>query len=419
MRSDDLRALREERRGIHEKMLALNATAAGEGRDLTEEENAEYRKMRDDFETRGNAIQRAGELAASGRDLERERITSFLPDGKTAASSLKEYRKARFGDMDVDPEYRTAFYHWLTARSLSDLETEEYRVLSKASGAAGGFFVPTDMTDAFLRALRFQGSMGSLANVINTASGDTLNYPVNSAHGTATWTAENATYTASDETLANVQFSAYKAGTTLIVSEELLEDTKFPLDQFLATEFGERISVLEETSYIVGDGIGKPQGILGSVAGSSNITTVTAAVGNTTSFNYTALVTAIFSLPAQYRPGSSWVVNDTAARNLYLLLDSQNRPLWSVNVATNGPDTFLGYSIYTHPDMPAPAINVISAMFGNWKRVYSIRQVDGFHMQRLNELYANTGQVGYRGWQRVDGKVMLAAAGIALKHSAT
>jgi HK97 family phage major capsid protein len=147
---------------------------------------------------------------------------------------------------------------------------------------------------------------------------------------------------------------------------------------------------------------------------------VTAATGNATSFNYTALVTAIFTLSPQYRRGASFIVNDTSARNLYLMVDSQNRPLWNVGgVANAGPDTFLGYPIYTDPDMPAPGANNISAVFGNWNRVYTVRRVRGLGIQRQNELHSDNGQVGFRAFERVDGKVTFAAAGIGLKHSAT
>jgi HK97 family phage major capsid protein len=167
---------------------------------------------------------------------------------------------------------------------------------------------------------------------------------------------------------------------------------------------------------VKGDGSGKPQGVLTSATASNLGSDVTAATGNATSFNYTALVTSVFSLPRQYRQNASFIVNDTSARNLYLMVDSQNRPLWNVNVATTGPDTFLGYPIYTDPDMPAPGAGNISAVFGDWARVYTVRRVRGLGMQRQNELHSDSGQVGFRAYERVDGRVLLAAAGIGLKH---
>lgn len=422
MRNDDIRDLREQRKRIHNQMLELNAAAEKEGRDLTSEEAQQFDKMSEEFEDLEHRVRRSSQLAGMKKELEEEKRMVFLPEGQKAPDTLAEYRSQAGGlRVSDEPEYRQAFFHYMTAKDpRAELEVEEYRVMSKATGAAGGFVVPTSMYDQIIRSLRFQGSVASLANVITTASGDALNVPSNPTHGTATWTAESAAFTASDEVFATLAFSAYKAATTIVVSEELLEDSAFPLDSFLAAEFGERISTLEETAYVIGDGTGKPAGLLATDA-TANITLVTAAVGNSTSFNYTALVTAKFALPAQYRErgNPSWIVNDATARNLYLMLDLEGRPLWAVNVAGGGPDTFLGDPIYTHPDVPAPAVSKISALYGDWNRAYMIRRVDGFHMQRLAELYANTGQVGFRGWERVDGKVTLAAAGIALKHSAT
>jgi HK97 family phage major capsid protein len=420
MRSDDIRDLREHRKRIHKQMLDLNATAEKKNRDMTAEEVEQFDKMASEFEELEHRVSRASRLVSMNKDLEQEKVTEFLPAGQKAPESLAEYRaNLGYSRQADEPEYRQAFFHWLTSPRDTDLEIEEYRVLNKTTTTAGGFLVPTDMYNQILRALRFQGSVKSLARVIDTSSGDNLLYPVNSAHGVATWTAESAGYTLSDETFAQITLSAFKAATIIKVTEELMTDSAFPMDSFLATEFGERISVLEETGFIVGTGTGQPQGIVVAGGASSNVTTVTAAAGNTTSFTYSALVTFIFSLPYQYRANAAFMVNDTSARNLYLMLDSQNRPLWSVNLAVNGPDTFLGYPIYTHPDLPAPAISTISLLFGDFNRGYAIRQVDGFSMQRLGELYAENGQVGFRGFHRVDGRVTLAAAIIAGKHSAT
>ena len=420
MRNDDLRDLREQRKRVHTQMVQLNEKAAKEGRDLTAEEDENYGKMVTEFEELERRVRREAQLGAMQKELEEEKRTFFLPNDQPAPQNLAEYR-AQAGHVKVqdEPEYRQAFYHYMTARDpRNELEVEEHRVLSRATAGAGGNLVPTDMYDQIIRSLRFQGSIASLATVITTASGEPLTIPSNTTHGTATWTAENATYTASDEVFGTATLNAYKAATTVIVSDELLEDSAFPLDSFLASEFGERISVLEETAYVIGDGTAKPSGILATDA-TTNATLATAAVGNATDFDYSALVTAVFTLPMQYRQNAVWVVNDASARNLYLMLDGNDRPLWNVNVAASGPDTFLGYPIYTHPDIPAPAASKISAIFGDIRRGYMIRQVDGMSMKRLVELYANTGQVGFRAEHRVDGEVVLAAAIIALKHSAT
>ena len=421
MRRDEVRRLGEQRKGVHVKMLQLVEEAEKEERNLSADEQERYDKMVVEFEELFDREQRGTKLL--GQELEVERtlatpIEKRIGDDGDAPATYEEYRELRSGaPRNEQPEYRSAFWRYMSDANLS-LEVEEMRALSKGTTTAGGYLVPIDMYNQIIRSLRFQGSFGSLATEIVTDSGETINVPANTAHGVATWTAESISFTASDETFAQVALGAYKASTKIIVSEELLEDSAFSLDSFLATEFGERLGVLEETAYILGDGTGKPQGLLATDA-TANITLATAAVGNSTAFTYAGLVTAIFTLPVQYRNNASWIVNDGSARNLYLMVDGQQRPLWSVNVSETGPDTFLGYPIYTHPDVPAPAISKISALFGDWKRAYTIRRVSGIGLQRQNELHSDNGQVGFRAYERVDGKVILAAAAIALKHSAT
>jgi HK97 family phage major capsid protein len=423
-RRDDIRRLHEQRAHIHAEMRSLSETAEKDNRDLNAEESGQFDKMATEFEELEARARRAEALFAQERQVDQMLTTPLEKrvaglDG--APETYREFRDQRTGPaVQEQAEYRNAFWQYISTRSISDLDVEEHRALSKGTTTAGGFLVPTDFYNQIIRSLRFMGTMASLATEITTDNGDTIQVPANTAHGTAAWLAEAGSYTPSDETFAQVNLSAFKASTKIIVSEELLQDSAFDLDSFLAREFGERIGVLENTAYIQGSGTGQPQGLLSS-ATASNITTVTAAAGagNTTTFTYSALVSAIFSLPKQYRDNASFIVNDQSARNLYLMLDTQNRPLWSVNVAVNGPDTFLGYPIYTDPDVPTPAIGNISVLFGDWRRTYMVRRVTGFGIQRQNELHSDSGQVGFRGFERVDGRVVLAAAGIALKHPAT
>jgi HK97 family phage major capsid protein len=159
------------------------------------------------------------------------------------------------------PEFRSAWFHYMTAKSLSELDIEEQRVLSKASAGAGANLVPTSFYDQIINILRFTGPIQELASKITTDSGEALQIPAVSAHGVATWTAENAGYTASDETFGQITVNAFKAGRTVIVSEELLTDAAFGLEGYLANELGQSIGVLEETAFAVGDGTGKPLGI--------------------------------------------------------------------------------------------------------------------------------------------------------------
>ncbi len=420
MRRDEILALKEQRADLHKQMLDKFAVAEGEGREFSAEESQEYDAMETEFRSLTDRWQRAEELYTRDQEVTRSLNTPVdfrIEDGDDVPLTLAEYRTKTRGVMPWDtPEYRSAYWHYLTVQNVAELDIEEQRVLSKASGPAGANLVPTEFRNQIINILRFMGPINQLAELMTTDSGEAIQIPSVTSHGVATWTAENAAYTASDEVFGQITVNAFKAGRTVIVSEELLADSAFGLDSYLAQELGESIGVLEETAYAVGDGTGKPLGIANA---SSGVAILQAAVGNVSTFSYSALVNFIFGLPYQYRRNAAWIFADGAVKSLFLMVDSQNRPLWIVNTAAGEPDTFLGYPIYSSPDLAAPAASAKSGIFGDIRRGYIIRRVNGFSLQRQVELYSNNGQVGFRGFERVDGRIQLADAMRVLQHSAT
>lgn len=420
MRRDDILGLKEQRAHVLTDMQGMTSAAESEGREFTAEEEQEYESKMGEFRSLTKRWQRAEEEYNLDKEVKRALDTPIdlrIEDGDEVPLTLSEYRTKTRGQKPWDtPEFRSAWFHYMTVQNLSELDIEEQRVLSKASAGAGLNLVPTAFENEIVNISRFMGPINELASTMVTDSGETIQVPSVTAHGTASWTAENAAYTASDETFGQVSLGAFKAGTKVIVSEELLTDSAFGLDSYLAQEFGERIGVLKETAFAVGDGSGKPLGIAHA---SSGVTISQAAVGNSTTFTYAALAAFMFAVPYQYRRNAVWIMADNSVRNLYTMVDDQNRPLWNVNVSETGPDTFLGKPIYTSPDLATPAASAKSGIFGDIRRGYRIRRVNGFSLQRQNELHSDNGQVGFRGFERVDGRVVLADAMRVLQHSAT
>ena len=211
MRRDEIRDLREQKKRVHGDMIALNSKAEEEKRDLTAEEAQEYDNMEAEFRTLGARIQRNSQLAGMGNELEQEDRQVYLPDGMPSVETLSEYRKAMGkGKAWEAPEYRHAFFHWLTSKSpQTDLDIEEFRVMSKATAGAGGNIVPTvdvrpdHPVDKFPRF-----SVEPRHRHQRPTSGEALNIPTNPTHGSATWTAENVGFTASDEVFGTAQLSA-------------------------------------------------------------------------------------------------------------------------------------------------------------------------------------------------------------------
>ena len=409
MRRDDAQRLNEQRMVLVEELRAAGREAEQhKADDKAYEYRAEDQAKLDKIENELVSVQRSLQQHAKEQELvawEPERAVAYDMDNRP--KTLAEYRNQnKTYPAQDEGETRQAVYKWIV-EGKETLTAEEYRVLSKAA-SGGGFFVPTDLADMVVRAMRFlPGGVGSLARTLRTSTGDTINVPLNLTHGSAAWIAESGAYTPSDETITNGTLSAYKAGSKIIVSEELLTDSAFDLSSFISTEFGERIGALAEAAYISGNGTGQPTGILD--AGSS-VTVSTLPAGYVTTLAWAGLATAIFSVPAQYRANMAILAADSLWVKLVATQDSTGAPLWNPSVAAGTPDTFAGIPIYTHPNLAAVGANAKSAIVGDFNRAYWIRQVDGIYMQRQNELHSDNGQVGFRCYTRLDGKVVLADA---------
>lgn len=413
MRRDELNEKKEQRAALIEEMRNRNAAIVADGRAPTAEDDEAFDKLEADVRDLAKIIER------EERTLSLSAAASYSEldaGGSRKAMTFEEWRNASSTIRPWDlPEVREVTYqYWL--KGDRGLTNEEYRVLSKATGAAGLFLVPTDFYNQVVRALRFIGAIGAEASTLTTGTGDAIQVPQNLAHGAASWLAESGSYTPSDETFAQRTLSAYKAATKIIVSEELLQDSAFALDSFLATEFGERIATLAEDAFINGDGSGKPQGIVGT---NTPVTTYTYATGQVASSTYAEIVKAIYQVPVQYRAGMGIWISDGMFQRLVLLSDSQNRPIWQVSTSAGAPDTLLGYPVYVNPSLAAPGANAKSMVVGNMRRGYVIRRVDGFSMQRQNELHSDSGQVGFRGFMRLDGYPILPDALRVVAFAAT
>ena len=418
MRRDEEQRLKEQRMTLIQE-LRTTATAADTWKtenhesDWRQEDTEKFEKLEKDILSINQSLEAHARTESLARWAPEDSV-NYSPDG--SPKTLAEYRgqNAVVPTSDL-PDVRLAVYKWIVEGKES-LDSEEYRVLSKAA-SGGGFFVPTDLADQIVRAMRFlPGGVGVLARTLTTSTGDLINVPLDLTHGTASWIAESGSYTPSDETITNGTLSAYKAGTKIIVSEELLTDSAFDLTSFLGTEFGERIGALAEAAFISGVGTTQPTGITDA---SSSVSAATLPAGYVTTLAWAGLAAAVYSVPAQYRANASVLLSDSFFIKIVGTQDSTGAPLWNPSTAAGAPDTLAGFPVYTHPNLAAVGANAKAGIVGDFNRGYWIRRVNGIYMQRQNELHSDSGQVGFRAYLRMDGKVVLADALRIITFAAT
>ena len=373
----------------------LDAKRGADGM-LSEEDTATYDKMEQDVMNLGKEIERLERQVAI--DAELSKATSTPLTGKPGAKMGKDEKEKSGRASD---EYKGSF--WNAMRVKAPMPSV-LNALQEGTDSEGGYLVPDEFERTLVEALEEENVFRTLAHVIRTSSGD-RKIPVVASKGSASWVDEEGAYQESDDAFSQVSIGAYKLGTMIKVSEELLADSVFDLEAYISKEFARRIGAREEESFFNGDGKGKPLGILAAAGGAE--VGVTAA--SATAITADEVIDLFYSLKAPYRKNAVWLLNDATVKQIRKLKDTTGQYLWQPSLVAGTPDTILGRPVKTSAFMPTAAAGAKTIAFGDFK-YYWIADRQGRTFKKLSELYAANGQVGFMGTQRVDGKLILPEA---------
>ncbi len=381
--------LREKRAKAWDTAKAFLDAQRGADGLISAEAAASYDKMENDIMNLGKEIAR----------LERqESIDAELNQPTSAPITNRPAQGQETKGGRASSEYRKAFWNAMRAK------TPRYDVvnaLQVGTDSEGGYLVPDEYERTLIQALEEQNIFRRLASVINTSSGD-RKIPVVASKGTAAWVEEESAYTESDEAFTQVSIGAFKLATMIKVSEELLNDSVFNLETYIAREFGRRIGNKEEEAFLTGDGSGKPVGLLDATGGAP----VGVTSASATAITLDEVLDLFYSLKAPYRGKAQFILNDATVKAIRKLKDTTGQYLWQPSIKEATPDTILNRPLQTSVYMPAIAAGDKVMAFGDFS-YYWVADRQGRVFKRLNELFAATGQVGFIATQRVDGKLIL------------
>lgn len=386
--------LREKRAKAWEAAKAFLDSHRNEKGVLSAEDDAAYTRMEQEITDLGKEIARLERQEAFERELSQPLNKPLT--GRPVSGGVEKEKTGRASE-----EYKANF--WNAMRSKVPLPSV-VNALEEGTDSEGGYLVPDEYERTLVEALEEENVFRQMAKVIRTSSGD-RKIPVVATKGTASWIDEEGAYTESDDSFGQISIGAYKVGTMIKVSEELLNDSVFDLESYIAKEFARRIGAKEEEAFFTGDGSGKPLGVLAAAGGAE--TGVTAA--SSTAVTADELMDLFYSLKSTYRKKAVWVLNDSTIKAVRKLKDSTGQYLWQPSLVAGTPDTLLGRPVKTSAYMPVIAAGAKTIAFGDFS-YYWIADRQGRSFKRLNELYAANGQVGFLGSQRVDGKLVLSEA---------
>ena len=394
--------LRNKRNTLWEQTKTFLEEHRGENGLVAADAVEQYNKMASEVQALGSEIERLEEQAVFDAQLS-------APTSRPV-KSMPSVHQAPKAEGTASDEYSTAF--WDMIRNQGD-QFAVRNALRIGEDTEGGYTVPDEFERRLIQALEENNIFRQQATVIRTSSG-TRKIPIANDTMEAQWIDEGEEIPETNTKFGQTTLSAYKLGTMIKISNELLHDSAFDLASYIATRFGVAMGNAEERAFFTGDGDKKPLGILAETGGAE--LGVTAAEEDIVTFD--EIFDLYYSLKSPYRRNAQFVCNETLLLQLMKLKDKNDNYIWKPSLDIAKPDTILGRPIRTSSFMPGIAAGEKVLLFGDLKN-YWVADRQNRTFRRLNELYARTDQVGFLTTQRVDGRLILPESVKVLKMAGT
>lgn len=309
--------------------------------------------------------------------------------------------------------YPPAFEAYLR-RGKVGLGPNDLKVLSEGVDTAGGFTVPEDFQAELLRKQAIMPSIRAMARVVTTSRDSvnwpTVNYTTDDKYTSPvrmTWTGEvpasSTTHRATDPVFGNKLVPVHTAMSSLLISNDLIEDSVFDIIGIATELLAEANAVGEDEVFAIGDGISKPMGLLTEVDGNGP---ASIAANDDLTPDAVDIINMFFGLPSQYRANAKWLMNSNTMKGYEGLKDGQNRYLVSSLVSgslqTPPVDNLKGKPVHYNEFMVDAVANGLILAFGDFKGYVIIDRV-GLSVKRLDETYAEINQTALVARKRVGG----------------
>lgn len=383
MTPDAIKANFEARSNAASELKSLYTEAAG--RELS----AEERSTEDNLSA-----------AISGFDASIASGLEGLKSEAAAAEARSEFEGILpKGNSEEAPESDVAKFARGELRSL-DFAPESRAINATTSNSVGGALVPETMYGQIVEQIVENSTvLQANATVLSTAGGDTVTVPVTATYPSAALVTETNLIGASNPTFAQVDLNAYKYAFLTQASNELLQDSAFDVESFLARVGGQALGNGTGAAFINGVNATMPNGLF--VGATTGVTTAA-----TLAITFDELIDLEHSVTTPYRQNGVFIMNDSTLKAVRKLKGSDGQYIWQPSTQVGAPDTLLGHAVFTDPAVPAIASLAKTIAFGDVSRCYVVRLAGAIRVERSDEYAFGNDLVTWRFIARVDGEIV-------------
>ena len=440
--------LRQSLGEIHDQFKKIIERAETEKRKRTDEEEASLATMNGEMSDIEKDIDLADMVEARTATLAKPQTRGIRPSVATADDDPAKAEEAqrnvekdfrtRFGMVGqhiarrmptnklATREYRTAFDRWLIApkgSGVSTLTADEQRALSVGTASEGGHTVPQEEFLAeLIKTVDNMAVIRGISRTFQVPQAQSLGAPTLSADPSdPTWTTE-LLVGAEDSTMAfgKRELRPWPLAKYIKVSDKLLRASPLGMESIVRERLAYKQAVAHSTAFNTGSGVNEPLGLFTESAnglpGSGNHKIDVATTGV---LDADKIIAARFVLRQGYWPNARWLMHRNWLAKLRILKTTDNY-LWQPGLTIGAPSTFLDFPYVIDEYSPSTTTGgqVYAAILGDFSNYWIVDALE-IRLQRLDELFALTNQVGFVIRSETDAAPVLSDAFVRLAPTMT
>lgn len=300
--------MRENRKKAWEAAKAFVETKRDKDGLLSEEDAKTYAEMEKKVQAYAAEIERMEQMEAMEAEMNRPVNTPIVT--KPVSDKQMPEKKGRAADV-----YKAAMLDTLRSgfKRVSN-------VLQEGVDTDGGYLVPEEYDNRLIDVLGEENIMRDLSTVITTSGEHKIN--IAATKPAASWIEEGGQLSFGDATFDQILLDSHKLHVAIRVTEELLYDNAFGLENYIITQFGKALANAEEDAFLNGDGVGKPLGLFAASGGGQIAETLTAAI------KADDIINLVYALKRPYRKNASFIMNDKNIAVIRKLKDNNGAYIW-------------------------------------------------------------------------------------------
>jgi HK97 family phage major capsid protein len=308
-------------------------------------------------------------------------------------------------------EHKAQFNRYLRKGGNTDaLCAAEQKAMSVQSDPDGGFMVTPELSNTIVEKVYESSPIRQLASQ-ETISTDTLEIIEDLEEADAGWVTETQSRgETGTPKLKKIVIGVHEIYANPKVTQKLLDDARWNVETWLADKVSKKFARVENTAFMLGDGVNKPRGLFTYPDGDGFGMIEQFTTGAATGITADALINLFYALKEPYLVNASWLLKRQSVAAIRKLKDLQGQYLWAPGLTVGAPESLLGRPIYHAADLAGPnpsggaftTGNLIAA-FGDIRETYQV--VDRFGVRTLRDPFTAKPFVQFYTTKRVGGDV--------------